>query len=214
MFYHFHFQRIIQKVCLLLENLDQLSSLSIYFVQNFNTPFINDSNKIVTSLGHIPFPTLLRKHSNATFNPYMYDINIIYRVFFIRLAWHDLLNLSTFSSKLILSVNSASRRFMKSSIYILSSIIFIKTFLYFAISCISYLILLLTLFSILFFDVSGLLSFFLVSGLLSFFLVPGLLSFFLVSSLLSFFLVSFGLLSFLVSGLLSFLSVSSLLSFF
>ena len=71
-----------------------------------------------------------------------------------------------------------------SSIPILSSIIFVKTFLYFAISYISYLILLLTLFSTLFFDVSGLLCFFLVSGLLSFFLVSGLLSFFLVSGLL------------------------------
>ena len=31
MFYHFHFQKTIQKVCLLLENLDQVSDLSDWF---------------------------------------------------------------------------------------------------------------------------------------------------------------------------------------
>ena len=35
MFYHFHFQKITQKVCLLLESLDQLSDLNIDFVHMF-----------------------------------------------------------------------------------------------------------------------------------------------------------------------------------
>ena len=34
-FYHFHFQKVVQKTCLLLENVAQLSDLNLGFVHMF-----------------------------------------------------------------------------------------------------------------------------------------------------------------------------------